>query len=150
MKKFTVTALLTLAGLVSAGSAFAQTRHEVRAHVPFEFSVGNKVLPAGNYRFEEASSAGFPTEVLIQNVDQPRYAVLAFGSDGPWQALPNYVTDRGALVFDRYSGEPFLREVRAPLDAINVELPKSKAEKGAGKQVASLSAPRQITVALGQ
>src|ERR1700747_130475 len=112
MKKFTVTALLTLAGLVSAGSAFAQTSHEVKAYVPFEFSVDNKVLPAGNYRFDDVSSPVSANEVLIRNIDQPRYTVLARGSDGAWQALPNYVTDRGSLVFDRYNGEHFLREVR--------------------------------------
>lgn len=151
MKKFTVTALLTLAGLVSTGSAFAQTSHEVTAYVPFEFSVGDKVLPAGNYRFDEVSSPVSANEVVIQNIDQPRYTVLARGSDGPWQALPIYVTIRGGLVFDQYNGEHFLREVRGPLNAINVELPKSKAEKGAERnQVASLSSVGQITVALAR
>jgi hypothetical protein len=150
MKKFTVTTLLTLAGLVSAGSALAQIRHEVTANVPFQFSVGNKVLPAGNYRFDEASSPVSANEILIQNIDQPRYTVLARGSDA-WEALPNNVTDRGSLVFDEYDGEHFLREVRGPLNAINVELPKSKTEKGAeGNQVAAPSTSGQTTVALGQ
>ena len=149
MKKFTVAALFTLAGIVSAGSAFAQTKHEVEAHVPFEFSVGDKVLPAGNYRFDEVSSPISANEVVIQNIDQPRYTVLARGSDGPWDVLPNNVISRGHLVFDQYNGEHFLREVRGPLSAINVELPKSKAEKGAERnQVSSLSTPEQITVAM--
>ena len=148
MKKFTVAALFTLAGILSAGSAFAQTKHEVRAHVPFEFSVGDKVLPAGNYRFDETSSPVSANEVVIQNIDNPRYTVLARGSDAPY-VLPNYVTSRGHLVFNQYNGEHFLREVRGPLSAINVELPKSKAEKGAERnQVSSLSAPEQINVAM--
>jgi hypothetical protein len=45
MKKITVTALFMLAGLLFAGSAFAQTQHEITAYVPFQFSVGDKGAP---------------------------------------------------------------------------------------------------------
>jgi hypothetical protein len=151
MKKSTVTALLTLAGLVSAGSAFAQTKHEVRAYVPFEFGIGNKVLPAGNYIFDSESSPTAGNHVLIQNVDQPRYAVVVLGDDGPWQVLPTSVTSRGRLVFDSYDGEHFLREVRGPLNAVNAEIPKSKAEKNAARNhVAVVSSLGQTTVGMAE
>lgn len=131
MKKFAVTALLSLTGLVSAGSAFGQIKHEVKAYVPFEFSVGNKVLPAGNYVFDSESTPIADNQVRIQSVDQPRYAMLVRGTDGPWQALPLYTVDRAHLVFDVYEGEHFLRAVRGPLNAVNAEIPLSSAEKGA-------------------
>ena len=130
MKKFTVTALLALGAMIFGGSAFAQLRHEVTAYVPFEFSVGDKVLPAGHYRFDPESSQLSEYHVLIQNVDQPRYAVLVRGTDGPWQALPIYNTTHARLVFDVYQGEHFLREVRGPLNAVNAAIPISGAEKG--------------------
>ncbi|HZD49382.1 MAG TPA: hypothetical protein VE178_11620 [Silvibacterium sp.] len=151
MKKITVTALLALAGLVSAGSALAQSRHEVRASVPFEFSVGNKVLPAGNYTFDSESGPTLTNAVLIQNVDQPKYSVLVRGVEAPWEVQPIYVAQHTRLVFDNYSGEHFLREVRGPLAAVNVEIPKSKAEQGAAhNQIASTSGPGQTTIGLGQ
>jgi len=152
MKKFTVTALLTLAGLLTAGSAFARIKHEVRAHVPFEFSVGNTVLPAGNYVFDSESPPTADNQVLVQNVDQPRYAVLVRVNDGPsWDVLPSAVADRGRLVFDVYEGEHFLREVRGPVNAINVEIPKSKAEQNAARNhVAAVSSPSQTTLGAGQ
>lgn len=149
MKKFTVTALLTLSGLVSAGSAFGQIKHEVKAYIPFEFSVGNKVLPAGNYLFDSESTPIADNQVLIQNVDQPRYAVLVRGTDGPWQALPIYTADRGRLVFDVYEGEHFLREVRGPLNAVNAEIPLSSAEKGVQRGIAA-SHVTQTSIVAGQ
>ena len=53
MKRITSTALFTLAVLVTAAlvpgtGAMAQGR-AVRATVPFDFTVGDKLLPAGTY-----------------------------------------------------------------------------------------------------
>ncbi len=149
MKKTTVTALFMLAGLLSAGSAFAQTQHEVTAYVPFQFSVGDKVLPEGNYRFDPETSPLQAYGVLIQNIDQPRYAVLVRGTDGPWEALPIYTADRGRLVFNVYQGEHFLREVRGPLNAVNAEIPRSASEKGAQRSLMA-SHPTQTTISVGQ
>ncbi|MBV8114110.1 MAG: hypothetical protein JO300_05170, partial [Silvibacterium sp.] len=52
MKRITTTALFILAALVTAGGAVAQDR-AVRATVPFDFTVGDKLLPAGNYEISE-------------------------------------------------------------------------------------------------
>src|SRR6201999_3188375 len=48
MKRITAIALFILASMVSAGSASAQD-NGVRATIPFDFTVGNKVLPSGTY-----------------------------------------------------------------------------------------------------
>jgi hypothetical protein len=149
MKKLTITAFLAVAGIASAGSAVAQLRHEVRAYVPFEFSVGSKVLPAGQYRFDPESSQSSAYGVLIQNVDQPQYSILVRGTGGPWEALPIYTADRSRLVFDVYEGEHFLREMRGPLNAVNVEIPLSSAEKGVRRSMA-VSQLTQTTVDAGQ
>jgi hypothetical protein len=45
---FTLAAVLIL---LSAGSAWGQTR-SFQANVPFAFSVGQQVFPAGHYRFQ--------------------------------------------------------------------------------------------------
>ena len=47
MKRITAIALFTIAGFVTAGSALAQNR-AVRADVPFDFTVGDKLLPLFN------------------------------------------------------------------------------------------------------
>jgi hypothetical protein len=152
MKTFTVSAQLTLVGLLTASSAFAGVKHEVKAYVPFEFSVGNEMLPAGHYLFDSESTPIVDDLVLVQNVDQHRYAVLVRVNDGPsWNVLPSAVADRGRVVFDVYEGEHFLREVRGPVNALNVEILKSKAEQNAARNdVAAVSSSSQTTIAATQ
>ena len=48
MKRITAFALLAMANFALAGTSYAQS-NGVRAQVPFAFTVGDKVLPAGNY-----------------------------------------------------------------------------------------------------
>ena len=150
MKKFTVSALLTLAGLVSAGSAFAQIKHEMWAHVPFEFSVGEKMLPAGNYVFDSAST---PTadnhRLLVRNIDHPQYAAMTLGNDGSWEQAPLYNEDTERLVFEAYGGQYFLREVRGSVESLNLEFPTSKAEKTAERTTIASDAT-QTTIVAGQ
>ena len=152
MKRIPVTALLSLGALLTTGSALAQLRHEVRAYVPYDFTVEKTILPAGHYSFEAESSPVLANEVRIENTDVPGFTVLVRGTDGPWQALPTKVADRAYLVFDQYAGQYFLREVRGPVAAVNVEIPISGAEKHARNsqrnEVAGLSAPNQATVVL--
>ncbi len=149
MKKITVTALLTLAGFLTAGSALAQTGHETRVNVPFAFVVGNKVLPAGNYHIESVTSPTSANEVLIQDVDHPRFAVIVRGTDGSWQVLPASIASHGRLVFDQYGDDRFLREIRGPLGAVNVDIPISPAEKHVqNRETISLASPSQTTIAL--
>jgi hypothetical protein len=150
MKKFTITALLTLAGLVSAGSAFAQIKHEVRAYVPFEFSVGDRMLPAGNYVFDSESTPAADNHVLlVRNIDHPQYAAVTIGNDGSWAQTPFYKADTERLVFDNYGGQYFLREVHGQLVSLNLEFPATKAEKTAERTTVASNAA-QITIVAGQ
>jgi hypothetical protein len=150
MKKITVTALISLAGFLTAGSAVAQTAHEIRVSVPFAFAVDNKVLPAGDYRIDSETSPISANEVLIQNVDHPRFAVLVRGSDGPWEVLPTSVADRGSLVFNQYGDDRFLREVRGPVAAVNVDIPISRAEQHVQKRDRkALASPSETTISIG-
>ena len=127
MKKLNLTAILILAGLVTAGSAFADTLHEVRVNVPFSFVVGNKTLPAGHYRIDAEST----NMIMIRNSNHPRFAVLAETSGDPlgW-AIPRWPT-HASVVFNQYGGEHYLRVVRGPIGAVNVNLPMSPAERQA-------------------
>ncbi len=55
MKRSTAIAILAIANFAMAGTSFAQSRG-VKANVPFDFTVGNKLLPAGTYTIKEDSS----------------------------------------------------------------------------------------------
>jgi hypothetical protein len=105
MKKQTLNLFfaVSLSVLLAAGSASAST-FTVRATIPFDFTVGGRTLPAGNYT---VSSRG--EILLIQSCERRRNA-SAIALIYPMQ------TDRSpgasALVFHRYGTQAFLVQVR--------------------------------------
>lgn len=129
MNRFTAIALFTLTCLVTAGTIVAQDR-EVRANVPFDFTVGNQMLPAGSYTMYVSS----PDQLLIRNKDQHQITVLSRTSS----ETPDGYTD-ARLVFNKYGSQYFLREVEASSVAMNVELGRSRSEKKAQVQEAKLN-----------
>ncbi len=137
MKRIAVIALIILAGFCTAGSLQAQS-HEVRANVPFDFNVGSKHLPAGNYTFV---TEYLDNLVEIQNRDQ-KIAVLSMTEDASTPA-----GNVSQLVFHRYGDQYFLREIQCPSVALNVEIPRSKQEKQVHTQMAWLG-PEQTLVGL--
>ena len=92
----------------------------VMAEVPFEFEVGNKIIPAGQC-FVESSGAG--GALLIRSSDA-RVDVLSSvyaSENGP-------PSEQTALVFHRYGDRYFLTAIRVRGVAIVYELPESKGE----------------------
>ena len=137
MKKVTWMVLLVLAGALSAASAFAEDQ-PVIANVPFAFSVGNKVLPAGRYEVTSVGNDRITGGVLIRNVDQPRYAALTFTAQAEQTPVSSYKRENAGLVFVRINDQYFLREIRGSVDAVGLKLPVTKAEKSATRTVALL------------
>jgi hypothetical protein len=135
MKRITAIALLAIANLVMAGTSFAQS-YGVAAKIPFPFSVGDKVLPAGSYTIREKSSL-----LMIKNRDQSAAALSLFHEDG--KKSPN----GGKLVFHKYAGEYFLSEILSDSAEMHVQLPTSKREKRAQLQQARLSTSSETLVA---
>jgi hypothetical protein len=135
MKQISSIALLALAGLCTAGSLQAQS-HEVRANVPFDFAVGDKLLPAGSYRFLPQ----LDSSVLIGNRDQQMLVLARNSEDGK--------AGESDLVFNKYGSQYFLNGIHCTSIAVNVELPASRLEKRAQHQLAQSSAPSRTLVAL--
>lgn len=120
MKHTMVVAFVALASILSAGKVMAQS-HEVRATVPFDFTVGDSLLPAGNYSIMPLSAS----TIEIRNQEK-HLAILASAVGDSDQSAND-----GKLVFNRYASQYFLREIRCSSAAMNVNLPSTKAEKRA-------------------
>jgi hypothetical protein len=133
MKRTTVLAYLA-ATLISMGSACAHAQAP-RFTVPFDFTVGNQVFPAGTYQVSY-----YPTEngILIRSQDQRFHA---FTTD----LLADPLTRDDEVVFTKYGNQYFLHEVLCSALSMNVALPTSKLEKRARIQEAKL--PHSATVA---
>lgn len=137
MKRIAFIALIILAGFCTAGNLQAQS-HEVRANVPFDFTVGSKHLPAGNYTLVKDSTDNI---IEIQNWDQ-HIATLSVTEDAGTPA-----GNVSQLVFNKYGDQYFLSKIQCPTVALNLEIPPSKREKQARTQMAWLG-PEQTLVAL--
>ena len=139
MKRLRVISLLILTCLCTAAIAKTQDR-AIRADVPFDFVVGSKLLPSGNYQFL-TSFARTSHAIFIRNAD---YQMVMLSMTGEPDALPGNST---RLVFYKYGDRYFLREIHCPTMALNVEFPQSKLEEQTRQQMAWLE-PEQVLLAL--
>jgi hypothetical protein len=130
------TALTYLAAtLISMGSACAHAQGP-GFKVPFDFTVGNQVFPAGSY---QVSYYPTKTAILIRSQDDDRFHAFA----AIYSADPS--TRDGKVVFTKYGNQYFLHEVLCSAVSMNVALPTSRLEKQVRIQEAQL--PHSETVA---
>ena len=142
MKRTTVLAYLaaTLILMVSMGSACARAQSPA-FKVPFDFTVGNQVFPAGTY---QVSYSATKTAILIRSRDDDRFHAFATTYPADYPADPS---TNGKVVFTKYGNQYFLHEVLCSALSMNVEIPKSTREKQARIQEAQLP-PTQTVAAL--
>jgi hypothetical protein len=135
MKQIAAIALFAVVSTFGVGSALAQDR-PIRATMPFNFTVGNQVLPAGTYTILQVR------DDLIEIQDEDGSAVLS--ADYPHSNLLNHAD----LVFNRYGNQYFLRQVDGGVSAVNVNLPLSKSEDRARRDEHLALNQRQVTIPL--
>ncbi len=137
MNRIVAIALLGFAGLASAGSALAQG-HSVEATIPFDFAVGNNVLPAGHYL------------IVAQDNHVLQVKSRDYGTSSLIVALPGDSRGRndGKLVFDKCRDQYFLVSASSSAADISVVIPTSPMEKEARYREARLSVPEQTLIAL--
>jgi hypothetical protein len=109
--------LAALVVLLMATAAHAQ-QTIVSATVPFNFAVGDRAYPAGNYLFKNNGVI-----LLISDADRVKTAVTL--SHSCESAAPSVDTK---LVFDTMGGYYFLRQIWVAGDLTGRELPRSRTE----------------------
>ncbi|MEA2539531.1 MAG: hypothetical protein QOH35_897 [Acidobacteriaceae bacterium] len=136
MKRITAIALLAIANFAMAGTSFAQSTG-VRANVPFDFTVGNKLFPAGTYTIKEQSDH----VIIITNYNKPIAALSLVNGDS------NRSPNGGKLKFHRYGSQYFLSEILCDQANMNLQVPTSKTEQRIALQEAKLRARGETFVA---
>lgn len=136
MKRITAIALLAIANFAVAGTSFAQSK-AVQAKVPFDFTVGNKLLPSGTYTIKEESTG----LIVIKNHDKPIALVSFVEPDGKKAA------NGGKLIFHKYGSQYFLSEILSDRANMNVRVPVSKTEKRVKLQQAMIAASSDTFIA---
>jgi hypothetical protein len=131
-KGFTMLMLVMAVSLMTAVvSANGQTR-QLRASVPFEFTVGDKTLAAGDYNVSAITMDG---------------DTIKIGSAASQSAVRQAVTVTGKaqnarLVFHRYGQRYFLAQVWSAGDSEGRQLMKSQQERAIEKEEAKIASQR--------
>jgi mono/diheme cytochrome c family protein len=89
----------------AVGLAFGQTEQRMRTDIPYEFTVGSKVLPAGTYTFS-VNNFGLRVESATGGA---YLAIIKARLGGPTELFRD-----GSLVFDKTGGGHILSEVWIP------------------------------------
>jgi len=114
-------ALIAVFGAALVTPAHAQSSNRLVVDIPFDFSVGNTLLKAGNYEVEELHSGIL---VFNGNDGQDRQFVLTVGDEVANQG------NQPKLVFARYGDETFLNKVFLSRgDGYRQVLPSSREKK---------------------
>jgi hypothetical protein len=136
MKRITAITLFAIASFVMAGKSFAQ-EHEIQATVPFDFAVGNKVLPSGTYTIRSEST----NVIVVRNRDTSVGTLSLALTDG------KECKNGGKLIFNKYGDQYFLSEILSSSTAMSLMIPRSKLEQRVRLQEARLNTSNQVFVA---
>jgi hypothetical protein len=139
MKKivFRVAGMLALAFM--AATQMARAQEPVVANIPFAFTVGNKMLPSGEYRVEKWIKGD--SALLIQRTDGG--AATFAGSIATDSNEPQTKTK---LVFHRYGDQYFLSQVWVEGSSRGRQIPKSKQEKEQEQLLARNETRDEVTI----
>jgi hypothetical protein len=120
--------------------AQAQMSQSIQGNVPFDFQVGNTVLPAGEYIVRPIRS-GSPA-LQIHSSEPKGKGVMCLSIS----VQPNSGTD-AKLVFHRYGNTYFLSQVWSGGGSTGSEFAPSKAERAIARQMAAAGRPHNMELA---
>lgn len=128
---------IAIGTVIAVGSAQGQSLAPgIRINIPFDFMVGDKTLPAGEYSIGRARQDLGDTVLSIGGVDRPTHA---FPITTAVQTLEP--KGQGTLVFHRYGDQYFLFQIWAAGAYTGRVIPKSRGERDM-ERMARLSAAK--------
>ncbi|MGA2048540.1 MAG: hypothetical protein ABSG96_12645 [Terracidiphilus sp.] len=121
MKRISALALLAIASMAACTGAISQ-QPAIKANIPFDFTVGNNWMPAGEYTI----SSPMGRFVEIRSADLARTTTVV-------TTQSHNESDSGSkLVFDKYGDQYFLHRVLCPsIASLNLDVPQGAAARKA-------------------
>jgi len=117
---FMILTTLSLLVMLTTTSVYAQSDMRLKVNIPFEFSVGKKILPAGEYSVRYM----VPSALVIESVD-----LSASQSFFTLATQAKATRDESALIFNRYGDQYFLSTIWIGGTPYGHELVKHRAEE---------------------
>jgi hypothetical protein len=132
---FAIAMLTALTG----SSLLAQTPAD--AKIPFDFAIGQKAMPAGDYRIS-CTTNGL---VTVRELGGKHSAMTLTTPGGTAPPSVRQAEDKGVLVFQRYGDEYFLSGVWSPFTRDGLTLPAGTRQK---ELASRLNRPEAMTIAM--
>lgn len=127
-KLYSMFAMLSLCLMLAVVSVHAQSGNKLTVNIPFDFSIGNQTLPAGEYSVKQFSQRS----MLIESADGRTRAIAQtprIVQDGANEGTP-----QEKLVFHQYGNQYFLAQIWMFRGSDGRELNQSDAERQAAKE----------------
>ncbi len=132
IKRLTMLSLVSMFSLCAAvASANAQLSIPIRAKVPFDFNVGDKKLPAGEYTFSRLSGFSDNNVISVSGADAGAHV---FQSTFAAHVLTP--KDKSTLVFHKYGDQYFLEQIWSGGEQAGSQVPESRSERTIERQLA--------------
>ena len=128
-RAFTMAALLVLA-VSMAAAVQAQTSHSrLVANIPFQFNVGDKTLPPGEYVVTQVNPA---SDHAVLQLRSKNGSVVVIQMNN----LIGKANQRARMVFSRYGSQYYFAEVWTTGDGNGLQATKTKAERSLSQELA--------------
>ena len=135
-------ALLVLIGSMAlAAQAQTSSRTQLIASIPFQFNVGEKTMPAGEYTVIQVNPSSDHAVLQLRSKDGSRSVMIQTSN------VTGKASETARLVFNRYGSQYFFSQAWTSSDASGLQAPKTKAERGARQELAGIK-PAAETVSL--
>lgn len=133
MKQISKLALLAVASMAACAGAIGQ-QPAIKANIPFDFTVGDNQMPAGEYTI----TSPLTHVVQLRSADLAKTATIV-------STQSFHTSDSGSiLVFDRYGNQYFLHRVLCPsLGSLNLDVPQGSAAKRARSRALEARLPHE-------
>ena len=135
-------AIMILVGALSAGAqAQSSSAQKVIANIPFEFNVGEKLLPAGKYTITVTNPTSDRKILQIRSANGRSTAMILTTS-----VLGN-AADNAKLVFHRYGDRYFFAQAQMAGDSTSLAAVKSNAERAQKHAIAAARTKSVVVIA---
>ena len=131
MKRIITSAIFILAISLGMTTRISAQTATVDVKVPFDFAVGDRVLPKGTYKIQPDGDF-----LLFNSKEDSSASIFANATHGDTS-----INGRSVLSFDVVDGQHFLRKIASTSSTTSAVFPVSKLEKNAEE----LRASREIT-----
>ncbi len=140
-KTYTTIALAVLVCAMAVAANAQGNGRRMVANVPFQFNVGDKTLPAGEYTIVQTNPSSDLAVLQIRTKDGSQHVLVQMGS------IVRKSADASTLVFHRYGNKYFFAQAWIDGEREGLSAPSSRAERATQKELTALGVKSE-TIAL--